>query len=142
MTKKEFVSEYLKKHSGTGKKVFPDDFATLSSTKTVVLPYKSLIIGNEFFGKIELHTTEGNSVYQAEDIFEAKYIVYFKKYFSSSIKIPVKAEDVKEAVVKYEQYLDSILADIKDQLEYHSINPASLRSIRNEIFKRLNLVRY
>ncbi len=142
MTKKEFVSQYLKRHSESENKIFPDDFTSLSSTKFIVLPNKSLTLGAELFGQVEILTTEGNTVYQAENLYEAKYIIYFRKYFSSKIKIPSNPDDVKNAVVKYEAYLDSIIADIENQLEYHSMNPVNLHSVSNEIFKKLNLVRY
>jgi len=142
VTKKEFISKYLRKHTETGKKFFPDDFLTLSSFNTIKLSNNSIFIGKEMFGKIELLTTEGETAFLAEDIYQAKYIVYSKKYSVEDIKIPIDNDEIKAAVVKYEKYLDGLLADIKEEIKKHSVDIKQLHSISNEIFVKLNLVRY
>jgi hypothetical protein len=142
VTTKEFISLYLKKHTEAGEKIFPDDFTVLSSAKFITLPYKSLVIGNDLFGKIEILSTDGATVYQADDIYEAKYLIYAKKYSDDNVAIPANNNDVKTAVLEYEKYLDLILEDIKEKLMQNLIDPANLHTISNEIFMKLNLVRY
>jgi hypothetical protein len=142
VTTKEFISLYLKKHSETGNKKFPVDFTALNSIKTIALPYNFPVIGNELFGKIEILTKEGYTVYLAENIYEAKYIVYYKRYSGDDIIIPADNSEVKTAVISYEKYLDGILADIKEQLKHYSMDALNLHSVSNEIFMKLNLVRY
>ena len=94
------------------------------------------------FGKIELVTTEGETAFLAENIYQAKYIVYCKKNSIEDVKIPINNDEIKAAVVNYEKYLDGILSDIKEEIKKHSIDIKQLHIISNEIFVKLNLVRY
>ena len=142
MTEKEFISRYIKKHSETKNKIFPDDFTNLSDTEKLDLPYKTLVLGPEFFGAVEILTTEGTPVLQAEGIHKAKYIVYANLNRSGNIIIPTKENDIKTAVENYEKHLDWILLDIEEELKQNLPELQNLHSVTNEIFLKLNLVRY
>jgi hypothetical protein len=142
VTKKEFISRYIKKHTETSSKIFPDDFTNLSDTEKLEMPHKTLVLGPEFFGAVEILTTEGTPVLQAENIHKAKYIVYAHLNRSDTIIIPKKESEIKTAVENYEKYLDWILLDINDELKKNLPDSRNLHSVTNEIFLKLNLVRY
>ena len=142
MTKKQFVSQYIKKQSESVPKKFPDDYIAASSTDKLELPQKTLVLGNEFFGQHEIMTTEGNSVLLAENIYKAKYIIYASKDRGSSIIIPKDYNEIKVAVENYEKYLDLILMDIKTNFKKNFPDSPDINSVSSEIFTKLNLVRY
>ena len=142
MTEKEFISQYINKHSETKGKIFPDDFTNLTDTEKLELPQKTLVLGNEFFGVVEILTTEGTPVLQADNIHKAKYIVYANLNRSGNIIIPKNEHDIKTAVENYEKHLDWILLDIEEELNKELPDSRNLHSVTNEIFLKLNLVRY
>jgi hypothetical protein len=142
VTEKEFISRYIKKHAETNSKIFPDDFTNLSDTEKLELPHKTLVLGNEFFGAFEILTTEGTPVLQAENIHKAKYIVYANLNRSGNIILPKKENEIKTAVENYEKHLDWILLDIEEELKKKLPESRNFHSITNEIFLKLNLVRY
>ena len=142
MTEKEFISLYIKKHAETNSKIFQDDFRNLSDTEKLELPHKTLVFGNEFFGAFEILTTEGTPVLQAENIHKAKYIVYANLNRSGNIILPKKENEIKTAVENYEKHLDWILLDIEEELKKKLPESRNFHSITNEIFLKLNLVRY
>ena len=142
MTEKEFISQYINKHSDTSSKIFPDDFTNLTDTEKLEMPHKTLVLGNEFFGAIEILTTEGTPVLQADNIHKAKYIVYANLNRSGNIIIPKSEYEIKTAVENYERFLDWILLDIDEELKQKLPDSRNLHSVTNEIFLKLNLVRY
>ena len=109
MTEKEFISQYINKHSETSNKIFPDDFTNLSDTEKLEMPPNTLVLGSEFFGAVEILTTEGTPILQAESIHKAKYIVYANLNRSGNIIIPKNEYEIKTAVENYEKHLDWIL---------------------------------
>ncbi len=142
MTEKEFISQYINKHYETSSKIFPDDFTNLTDTEKLEMPNKTLVLGNEFFGAIEILTTEGTPVLQADNIHKAKYIVYANFNRSGNIIIPKSEYEIKTAVENYEKHLDWILLDIEEELKTKLPDSRNLHSVTNEIFLKLNLVRY
>lgn len=142
VTEKEFITRYIKKHSETSSKIFPDDFTNLSDTEKLELPHKTLLLGAEFFGAVEILTTEGTPVLLAESIHKAKYILYANLNRSGNIIIPKNENEIKTAVENYEKHLDWILIDIEEELKKNSPESRNLHSVTNEIFLKLNLVRY
>jgi hypothetical protein len=142
VTEKEFISQYINKHYKTSSKIFPDDFTNLTDTEKLEMPNKTLVLGNEFFGAIEILTTEGTPVLQAESIHKAKYIVYANLNRSGNIIIPKNKNEIKTAVENYEKHLDWILLDIEEELSKELPESRNLDSITNAIFLKLNLVRY
>jgi len=142
VTEKEFITQYIKKHSETSSKIFPHDFTNLTDTEKLEMPHKTLVLGNEFFGTVEILTTEGTSILQAESIYKAKYIVYANLNRSGNIIIPISEYEIKTAVENYEKYLDWILLDIEEELKTNLPDSRNLHSVTNEIFLKLNLIRY
>jgi hypothetical protein len=142
VTEKEFITRYINKHSETSSKIFPDDFTNLIDTEKLEMPNKTLVLGNEFFGAIEILTTEGTPVLQADNIHKAKYIVYTNLNRSGNIVIPKNNNETKTAVENYEKHLDWILLDIEEDLKKKLPESRNLHSITNEIFLKLSLVRY
>ena len=142
MTEKEFISHYINKHSETKGKIFPNDFTSLTNTEKLEMPHKTLVLGNEFFGVVEILTTEGTPVLQAENIHKAKYIVYANLNRSGNIIIPKNKNEINTAVENYEKYLDWILLDIEQDLKKKLPESRNLHSVTNEIFLKSNLVRY
>jgi hypothetical protein len=142
VTEKEFISRYINKHIEIQSKTFPDDFINLRESEKLEIQDKTLVLGSEFFGSVEILTTEGTPVLQAENIHKAKYIVYAKLNRSGNIFIPKKENEIKTAVENYEKHLDWILLDIEEELKKKLPESQNLHSITNEIFLKLNLVRY
>jgi hypothetical protein len=142
VTEKEFISRYIKKHSETISNIFPDDFTNLTETEKLEVPNKTLVLGSEFFGAIEILTTEGTPVLQAESIHKAKYIVYANLNRRGNIIIPKNEVEIKTAVENYEKHLDWILLDIEEELSKELPDSRNIHSITNAIFLKLNLVHY
>jgi hypothetical protein len=142
LTEKEFISKWTASLSENGIKAFPEDFKDNKSSEEIKLPGKTLVIGEEFFGNYEVLTIDGTAVLHAENQYKAKYIVYSSRKKNTSIKIPVKSEDIKIAVAKYENYLDSIIKEI--EADYKKSFPGEKRNndLTNEIFRVLSLNRY
>lgn len=142
MTEKEFISRYINKHAEINSKNFPDDFTNLTETEELAIPDKTLVLGSELFGSVEILTTEGEPVLQAETIHKAKYILYANSKRRGKIIIPQKDDDIKAAVENYEKHLDWILLNIEEELKKDLPESRNLHSVTNEIFLKLNLVRY
>jgi hypothetical protein len=142
LLEKEFISKWTEYLSGKGIKTFPEDFWEDKATEEIKLPARTLVIGQEFFGNFEVLTADGTEVLQVDTLYKAKYIVYSSRQKSTSVKIPVKPEDLKLAVTKYENYLDSIIKEI--EYDYKKSFPGEKRGkdLTNEIFRILSLNRY
>ncbi len=141
MTEKEFIASLINKILSEGLKSFPEDFCEIKDFREINLPAKSLLIGTELFGKIEIITTDGNYVLQAEDYNQAKYIIYAGRNKSCRIKIPKNADQMKTLLSGYEKYLDSIVVLINTKYKKNFQDKNSDFAV-NEIFRALNLVRY
>lgn len=142
MTEKEFILYFTSSISSEGIKKFPDDFLVAGETKELKLPGKTLIMGEEFFGKYEIITIDGTPVMQFDSHTEAKFIVYAGKTKPSSVSIPVSEKELKSAVTAYEKYLDSIVKQVEADFKMKCPDSKNLNSTINEIFRILNLVRY
>ena len=142
MTEKEFISGWTKKIEKEGIKKFPEDFIVNKDLEKIELPGKTLIIGEEFFGSYEILTIDGNPFLQLKNHTKAKYIVYSNRLKPKIILVPSSESEIKTAVSNYENYLDGILKEIKQ--DYTKNFPYGKNSIAsaNEIFKILNLTRY
>jgi len=144
MTEKEFITNWAKKLWSDSLKKFPDDFNGTDNCRKIELPGKTLVLGEEFFGAFEILTVNGNSVYQAANHDEAKFIIYASRAKPVSIDLPGKHEEIKAANSKYEQYLDSLIKNI--EADYRGTFPGwgsnEAASAVNEIFRALNLTRY
>ncbi|MDP3148008.1 MAG: hypothetical protein Q8N83_02645 [Ignavibacteria bacterium] len=125
-----------------GIKIFPDEFLSSGETKTISVPAKILIMGEEFFGSYEILSADRKVVYQASTYSEAKYLIYASRKKTAEIIIPSSEEEIKQAVLQYEKYLDSIMKEIVSL--YKKTFPEEKNSlfVMNEILMILNLVRY
>lgn len=142
LSEKEFVNKWIKLLSEEGIKKFPDDFIDDNDAVLLELPKQTLMLGKEFFGAYEILTTSGESVYQAGNINEAKFIIYASRKRSGQVLLPSLNEDVVSAVKKYDIYIDSILSKVEKDFKKEFPNPKNFITISNDIFKVLNLIRY
>lgn len=142
MNEKKFISSWISKLSSDGTKNFPSDFISLENNFTEVkLPAKTLLIGKEFFGRYEIITPDGNSVFHADSYSIAKYILYANRNTPKLILLPHDDADLKKAVQLYESYLDSLIKEIESGYKKSFPEGKNSKFIVNEIFKQLNLVR-
>lgn len=142
MKEKEFISKWTSSLTENGIKKFPEDFLTHEESDEIVLPGKTLVTGQNFFGSYEVLTADGAAVLQAESQHKAKYIVYSSRSKKTLLKVPRDENHIKSVVSQYENYLDSMIKEI--ELDYKKSFPGEKRSnaIVNEIFRVLNLNRY
>jgi len=94
--------------SKEGLKVFPDDFLKNENCNEFELREKSLIIGEEFFGKYEVLDIEGNIFLQVDDYYQAKYLVYTSRKKVNKVRIPNNISELKSVLTEYEKQTDSI----------------------------------
>ncbi len=142
MNEKKFITDWVIKLSAEGLKEFPVDFLKTDEAKTINLPEKTLVVGQEFFGSYEILTTDGKSVHQASDYNEAKYFIYANRTKPKEILLPSKKEKVLETITFYQEYLDTLIRHI--EADYKKNFPGMKNScyVVNEIFRHLNLVRH
>jgi hypothetical protein len=141
MSEKEFITSSASKLASNGIKNFPRDFIELKDHTELRLPGKTLLIGEEFFGKYEIHTAKGNSVMHAENYLQAKYILYANRETPQIIYLPTNETELKAVVQKYESYLDNIIKDIEADYKKSFPEQKNSKLAVNEVFKLLNLVR-
>lgn len=142
MSEKEFVNKWTKLLSDEGIKKFPAEFADLNDYVLIELPKQTLILGKEFFGAYEILTTSGESVYQASDLNEAKFILYAGRNCSGKVILPLSKNETGLSIKKYEAYIDSILLKVQKDFNQEFQNNKNFSSVSNDIFKILNLTRY
>lgn len=141
MNQKEFVNLRASKLASEKIKNFPGDFIELKRHSELRLPGKTLLIGEEFFGKYEIHTSDGNSILHTESYLQAKYILYANRENPHIIHLPVEDKELKAGVQKYESYLDNIIKEIEADYKKSFPDHKNSKTVVNEVFKLLNLVR-
>ena len=141
MTERTFITEWVVELSEKGLKEFPADFLSTDDIKTVNIPNKTLVIGQEFFGNYEILSVDGQQVYHASNIDEAKYIIYSNRTKPLAVKIPNNPEYIKKTLYLYNEYIDSIIKQIESHYKknFHESNNSNY--VINEIFRHLNLIR-
>ncbi len=142
MSEKDFINKWTTFLTAEGLKKFPDDFINSFNFDTLEVPRKTLMLGKEFFGGYEVITTDGEAVYQASNLAEAKFIVYSARSRSGKIKLPGDRKLSSSIVQQYENYIDSILSRIDKDYKILFPDQKNFPSLSNEIFKILNLIRY
>ncbi|MDP2363825.1 MAG: hypothetical protein Q8M94_08655 [Ignavibacteria bacterium] len=142
MNEKLFVENWISKVLSSGIKQFPFHFIDESQIDIISIPVKTLMIGQEFFGAFEIITTDGEPVFQASSYAEAKFFVYSSKERNGKTYLPKDKSTIKNLVDTYNNYLDDLLNQIK--IDYKKIFPEgkNFQSVSNEIFQKLNLIRY
>jgi hypothetical protein len=141
MTEKEFVNKQVYLLSEE-LKVFPDGFISNYESKVVSVPSKNLILGEEFFGKYEILTAEGNLVFHSTSYDEAKFIVYSSRTKPEKVLLPINSDELKKSLLAYNKYLDGLIKDISMLYKKNFPEGKNLHVITNDIFRILNLVRY
>lgn len=141
MNEKKFITTAASKLASDGIKNFPRDFTEIKEYTELKLPGKTLLIGEEFFGKYEIHTTEGDSAFHADSYLHAKYILYANRDTPQIIYLPSDESELKSGVQEYESYLDQIIKDIEEEYKNAFPEEKNSKNVVNEIFKLLNLVR-
>lgn len=141
MTERTFITEWVVELSEKGLKDFPADFLSIDDVKTISIPNKTLVIGQEFFGNYEILSVDGQQVYQASNIDEAKYIIYANRSKPLTVKIPNNPEYIKQTLRIYNEYLDSIIKQIESQYKKNFREMNNSNYVINEIFRHLNLIR-
>ena len=95
MNENLFIENCLIKVQSSGIRKFPHHFIDESQLDNISIPIKTLVIGQEFFGAYEIITTDGESVYQASNYDEAKFIVYSSKERNGKTYIPKDRSKIK-----------------------------------------------
>ncbi len=142
MNEKLFIDSWLSRIQSSGIKRFPLDFIDESTLDIISIPTKTLVIGKEFFGEYEVITTDGESIYHAPNYNEAKFIVYSSKERDSKAYLPKDRSKIKFLVDSYNNYLDDLLNQIKKDYKKNYPDGKNIHAVSNEIFKKLNLIRY
>ena len=141
-TEKEFLAKTFETLKKKGIKIFPDEFLSSSATKNISVPAKILIMGEEFFGSYEILTADRKAVYQASTYSEAKYLIYASRKKTAEITIPLSEDEIKQTVLQYEKYLDSLMKEIVSLYKKNFPEGKNSLFVMNEILMILNLVRY
>jgi hypothetical protein len=141
MNEKEFIHKHAEQLSRELRR-FPDDFLGKSDYSEFELPGKTLILGEEFFGRFEILTTDGTPVLHIDDFDKANFIVYASRSKQDKIKIPLQKEIIKQVLDSYRNYLDNLVKKL--ELEFKESFPASknFNAVSSAIFKKLNIVRH
>lgn len=142
MNEKDFIQNKVEEIK-SGLKIFPSDFLNENiSVKEFSLPGKILIMGEELFGKYEIVTKEGDSVFQADNYNAAKYLVYSGRTKPLKIQLPVDDTATEKIVRSYEKYLDELVRTIQNDYRKNFPESKNMNAAVNEIFLRANLIRY
>ncbi len=142
MNEKLFVEKWISKIQSAGIKQFPLHFIDFLQLQTISIPISTLVIGQEFFGAYEIITTSGDQVYQALTYDEAKFFVYSSKEKNGKAYLPKDKSLIKISVDAYNEYLDNLLEQIKKDYKNNFLDGKYLLTVSNEIFQKLNLIRY
>ena len=142
MNEKIFIENWINKVQSVGIKKFPFHFIDELQIDIIAIPVKTLVIGTEFFGAFEIRTTDGESVYQASDYAEAKFFLYSSKERNGKAYLPKNKSMIKNLVDIYDNYLDDLLNQIKFDYKKNFPEGKNRQVISNEIFQKLNLIRY
>ncbi|NLT50886.1 MAG: hypothetical protein GXX85_08230 [Ignavibacteria bacterium] len=142
MTEKDFIHNWVFDLRNGNLKKFPEDFVNSDNCYEIDLPAKTLVLGSELFGSYELVDMKGEKVFQAEDIFQAKYILYSNRTMPSKLMIPVGKKDLERTVKQYEKYLDGLLGEIIKSFRNEFPEKKNFFEAANTIFNSLFLHRY
>jgi len=141
MNEKEFINKHAEQLSKELRR-FPDDFLGSFECTEFDLPGKTLILGEEFFGRFEIITPDGTPVLHVDDFDKANYIVYASRSKQDKIKIPVKKESIKQVLDSYRVYLDNLVKKLEHEFKESFPASKNFNAASSTIFKKLNIVRH
>lgn len=142
MNEKLFIQNWIDRIHKDGIKKFPQDFIDESLLESISIPIKTIVMGQEFFGSFEIITTKGELVYQASTIDEAKFFLYSAKERNGNAYLPKDRSKIKSTLESYNSILDDLIDQIKKDYKKNFPDGKNLLTITNEIFQKLNLIRY
>lgn len=142
MNEKLFIENWINKIQSDGIKNFPQDYINKSQLDCIKIPIKTLVMGQEFFGSYEIITTSGEQVYQASTIDEAKFFLYSSKERNGNAYLPKDKALMKSTVELHNSFLDKLIEQIKKDYKKNFHEGKNLLSVTNEIFQKLNFIRY
>ncbi len=142
MTEKDFIQNWVFDLRNGKLKKFPEDFLISNNFIEINLPAKALVLGSELFGSYELVDMQGEKVFQADDILQAKYILYSNRTMPSKLMIPAEKKDLERTVKQYEKYLDGLLGEIIKSFRNEFPEKKNFFEAANTIFNSLFLHRY
>lgn len=142
MNEKLFIDKWISNIKSQGIKNFPKDFINESELNSFSIPKKTLVLGQEFFGSYEILTTRGDQVYQASTLDEAKFFIYSAKERNGLAYLPKDKLQIKSVVDLYNKELDNLVDQIKKDYKKTFPESKNLLAVTNEIFQKLNLIRY
>lgn len=142
MNEKDFIENTFTKILSSNLRKFPADFLEPDLLINIPVPVKTLVLGNEFFGKFEIITTDGEQVYQADTLNEAKFFIYSSAERNGSACLPKDKDRINKAIEEYHKYLDNILRMIKSEYKMAFPEGKDILSVSNKILQKLNIIRY
>ncbi len=142
MIDKNFIHKWIERLEAGELRNFPGDFTNETENKTEQMPGKILVLGPELFGAYELLDPEGNSQYQADNLLQAKFVLYSNRSKPEEIPIPLSLPVLEEAVKNYEKHLDGIVKQILEEYKKAFPNSTNHNEATNQIFSALKLQRY
>lgn len=142
MSEKLFIEKWINSIQSAEVKPFPFDYIYESQLNLFSIPKKTLVLGQEFFGAYEVITTDGEQVYQALDMDEARFFIYSSRERSGRSYLPKTKNTIREIILKYHKYLDRLIEDIRKDYKISFPDGKNVLSVTTEIFQKLNLIRY
>lgn len=142
MNEIEFIEQCFKKIQSFDLRKFPSDFLDPALLKKISVPVKTLVLGNEFFGKYEIITTDGVQVYQAGTLNEAKFFIYSSSERNGTAYLPIDEKLINKTIEEYHKYLDNIIKVIRSEYKKAFPDGKNILSVSNKIFQKLNIIRY
>ncbi len=142
MKEREFISYWLQILQQDGLKEFPSEFIQTENCSTISMPGKTLVLGKEFFGEIEITTVDGKLFLQVGNMYHAKYVVYANKNLPQQIIIPKDENVIEQAVIEYENYIDSLIRLIGSDYKKKFPGEKNQQMVTNNILRAMNIVRY
>ena len=142
MNEKLFIDTWISKIQLDGIKQFPFHFIDETQLDIIPIPIKTLVVGQEFFGAYEIITTSGEQGIQAATSDEAKFFVYSSKQRNGKAYLPKDKSLVSKIVSAYNNYLDELIDIVKIDYKKEFADGKNFLNVSNEIFQKLNLIRY
>lgn len=124
-----------------GVKNFPEEFVDsrhLKDAKEISVSGKPLKLGSYFMGKQEI-ISEDDFRYEAENLDEAKFIVYAQKPDSFVIRIPKKRAIIINAVEDYERYLKDLKAKLFEAFFNRTLDHKQADTLAQQVFEEMGL---
>lgn len=142
MNEKEFIDNIISQIQASEIRKFPFDFLDSTYLLKISIPVKTLVLGNEFFGAYEIITTEGEQVFQAATLNEAKFFIYSSADRNGSAYLPKDKTMINRIIEEYHEYLDNIIRMIRSEYKKAFPEGRDILTVSNKVFQKLNIIRY